>query len=140
MQAFGQSSFSARLHPNYPRRQTDAERPLTIPRHKLAEALGADKTGLSLLSKEVDFSPAGHTFGTMSKDAELRRLVEALSRHLGEQIKREQENPELEKHLISVALVPLIEKANRLGLTEFEFLDECREIWDIQTHPEKYST
>ena len=51
----------------------------------------------------------------MSKDAELRRLVEALSQHLGEQIKREQENPELEKHLISVALVPLIEKADRLG-------------------------
>ena len=83
---------------------------------------------------------AGHTFGTMPKDAELRRLVETLSQHLGEQIRKEQENPKLEKHLISVALVPLIEKAIRLGLTESEFLDECLEIWDIQTHPEKYST
>jgi len=76
----------------------------------------------------------------MRKDAELQRLVETLSQHLGEQIRKEQENPELEKHLISVALIPLIEKAIRVGLTESEFHDECREIWDIQAYPEKYST
>ena len=37
--------------------------------------------------------------------------------------------PELEKHLISVALVRLIEKAIRLNLTESEFLGQCREMW-----------
>jgi hypothetical protein len=74
----------------------------------------------------------------MRMDDELRRLVETLSQHLGEQIRKEQDNPDLEKHLISVALVPLIERAIRLGLTESEFLDECREIWDIQTNPEKF--
>lgn len=82
----------------------------------------------------------GHIFEIMRTDDELKRLVETLSQHLGEQIRKEQENPALEKHLISVALVPLIERAIRLGLTESEFLDECREIWDIQTHPEKYRT
>ncbi|MGA8656449.1 MAG: hypothetical protein WB586_09895 [Chthoniobacterales bacterium] len=71
-------------------------------------------------------------------DDELRRLVETLSQHLGEQIRKEHENPELQKDIIAVALVPLIERAIRLGVTESEFLDECREIWDIQTHPEKY--
>ena len=60
--------------------------------------------------------------------------METLSQHLGEQIRKEQENPELEKHLISVAVIPLIEKAIRLGLTKSEFLDECH----IQNHPEKY--
>ena len=44
----------------------------------------------------------------MPKDAELRRLVETLSQHLGEQIRKEQENPKLEKHLISVALARLL--------------------------------
>jgi hypothetical protein len=82
----------------------------------------------------------GHVFETMPTNDELKRLVETLSQHLGEQIRKEQENPELEKHLISVALVPLIERAIRRGLTESEFLDECREIWDIQTHPERYPT
>jgi hypothetical protein len=74
----------------------------------------------------------------MRMDNELRRLVETLSQHLGEQIRKERDNPELEKHLIAVALVPLIERAIRLGVTEAEFLDECREIWNIQTNPEKY--
>jgi len=74
----------------------------------------------------------------MPKDVELQRLLETLSQHLGEQIRKERENPELEKHLISVALIPLIERAVRLGLTESEFVDECREIWDIQTHPNNY--
>ena len=60
--------------------------------------------------------------------------METLSQHLGQQIRKKEKNPELEKHLIRVALVPPIEKAIRLGLTESEFLGECREIFDTQTH------
>jgi hypothetical protein len=48
-------------------------------------------------------------------DDELRRLVEALPNIWGSKSEKEHENLELEKHLISVALVPLIEKAIRLG-------------------------
>jgi hypothetical protein len=75
---------------------------------------------------------------TQCMNDELQRFAETLSQHGQEQLSKEQENPELEKHLISVALVPLIERAIRLGVTESEFLDECRENWEIQTHPEKY--
>jgi hypothetical protein len=76
----------------------------------------------------------------MLREVELQRFAETLSQHRGDQLRKEHDNPELEKHLISVALVPLIEKAIRLGVTESEFLDESREIWDIQIHPEKYRT
>ncbi|MGA8658772.1 MAG: hypothetical protein WB586_21765 [Chthoniobacterales bacterium] len=57
----------------------------------------------------------GHSLEIIHMDDELKRLVKILSEHLGEQIKKEQDNPELEKHLISVALVPLIERAIRQG-------------------------